>query len=298
MGMRKLALASVLLVGCSSGGLPPGTTPGTVQLVSADYTLQGGQEIYICKRVTMKDDVWIHSITPVNGAGTHHQLIAVDPNPQLGDGIESPCDPLQPTWNMIFASGVNSPSLTMPDGVAFHLAKGDQLVFQMHLLNAEADAVTSKASLDVVTLDPVDTDHEAEMVLAGPPPIATLTRFDIPPGDNQVISSSCTFTGDSNYYALFPHMHKLGKHIKVTTIIGGASNVIWDNDYQFTDQQFTSFAPIPMHTGDKIHVDCTYDNETGAPVPMGESSNQEMCFAISYRFPKLPASQFGALCPK
>ncbi|MGZ7022996.1 MAG: monooxygenase [Ilumatobacteraceae bacterium] len=296
--MRRWLALVFLAVGCSSSSLPPGDAPGSLRLVSSDYTLAAGQEIYICKRVTMKEDVWIHAITPVDGVGTHHELLAIDPNPQLGDGIESPCDPLQPTWNMLFASGVNSPSLTMPDGVAFHVNKGDQMVFQMHLLNATPDTITSKASLDVIAVDAAQVQNEAEMVLAGPPPIATLTRFQIPPGDNQVISSSCTMTGASNFYALFPHMHKLGRHIKVSTIIGGATNVIWDNDYKFTEQGFTSFDPIPMQMGDKIHVDCTYDNDTGAVVPMGESSNQEMCFAISYRFPKLPPSQFGALCPK
>lgn len=50
-----------------------------------------------------------------------------------------------------------------------------------------------------------------------------------------------------------------------------------------------------MQKGDKIHVDCTYDNDTGMTVPMGESSNQEMCFAISYRFPKLPETALGAV---
>jgi len=298
--MRILGLASLLLsIGCSSTGpFPPGDAPGTERLVSSDYTLAAGQEIYTCKRVTMTTDVWIHSITPVNGIGTHHQLLAIDPNPQSPDGIESPCDPLQPTWQMLFASGVNSPTLAMPDGVAFHLSKGDQIVFQMHLLNASADAVTSKASLDIVALDAAKVQYEAEMVLAGPPPIPTIAHFQIPPGDNQVISDSCTFPGASNFYALFPHMHKLGKHIKVSTIIGGTTNVIWDQDYQFTNQQFTSFDPIPMQKGDQIHVDCTYDNETGATVPMGESSNQEMCFAISYRYPKLPLGTFGALCPR
>jgi hypothetical protein len=186
----------------------------------------------------------------------------------------------------------------MPDGVAFHINKGDQIVFQLHLLNATQDVVSSTASLDVIAVDASRVQNEAEMVLAGPPPIATLTRFQIPPGDNQVVSDTCTFTGASNYYALFPHMHKLGKHIKVTTIVGGVSNVIWDNDYQFTEQTFTSFDPIPMQMGDKIHVDCTYNNDTGVTVPMGESSNQEMCFAISYRYPKLPLSIYGALCPK
>ena len=100
----------------------------------------------------------------------------------------------------------------------------------------------------------------------------------------------------TNYFAVFPHMHQIGKHIKVTTTVSGTARTLYDADYSFNDQVFAEFAPIAMHKGDQIGVTCTYDNETGKPVSFGQSSFNEMCFAISYLYPPVPPSQFGPFC--
>ena len=103
-------------------------------------------------------------------------------------------------------------------------------------------------------------------------------------------------TAATRYFAVFPHMHQIGRHIQVSALVGGQSQMLYDADYQFTDQVFKEWAPIDLAQGDSIHVTCTYDNETGQPVAFGSSSLQEMCFAISYLAPPLPGSVFGAFC--
>ena len=39
-------------------------------------------------------------------------------------------------------------------------------------------------------------------------------------------------------------------------------------------------------SGDKIKTECTYNNDTGAPITYGESSDTEMCYSLLYRYPK------------
>ena len=52
-------------------------------------------------------------------------------------------------WQMLYASGVNTPTLQLPGAVSLDLHKGDQRALQMHLLNASKHAVTGTASLFV-----------------------------------------------------------------------------------------------------------------------------------------------------
>jgi len=290
------AFAVFGVTGCNGGAPSPQLQP-SMRLLTADYQLAAGQETYLCKWVTMTEDLLIHSITPVDGQATHHQVLAIESTKNIPDGLK-PCGTQAEfdilTWKMLFASGVGSPTLTMPDNVALPVHAGDQLVLQLHLLNASNQAISSTAALDVVTLEPTAQPQEAQMFLAGPMPVRQVTP-DIPVGDNQVVNGSCMFEDTAHYFAVFPHMHQIGKHIQVTTTNAGKTSTIYDADYSFNNQVFAEFKPIEMKPADTIGVTCTYDNETGKPVHFGQSSLDEMCFAISYVYPPT-AMGFGGFC--
>jgi hypothetical protein len=294
--MRNGLLLAMFVCGCSSPPPPPKLEP-SAQLLSVDYQLDPGQELYLCKWVTVEKDMLIHSITPIEGQATHHQVLAIETTANVPDGT-APCDTQAEfnvlTWKMLFASGVGSPTLTMPDNVALPVHAGDQLVLQLHLLNASTNAISSTASLDVVTLEPSAQPLAATMILAGPLPIHKSTP-DIPVGDNQVVTGGCTFDDPTHYFAVFPHMHQIGKHIQVTATVGGTPTTVYDADYSFDNQVFAEFKPLDLKPGDKIGVTCTYDNQTGQPVHFGQSSLNEMCFAISYLYPPVPVG-FGGFC--
>lgn len=259
------------------------------RLITSSYSIPSGTEFYQCQRLTATQDYWIRKVTPVNGSGTHHEVFAIDPASSQPDGV-STCGALDPGWIVLFASGVGSPSLSMPDGVALKVAAGQQMVLDLHLFNSGDTTIDSMASLDVIDGPPVDAAHEAEVILAGN------VTFTIPTGVSTV-NGSCRMGGSTNFFAVFPHMHQLGTHIKVTARVGGADQLVYDDDYSFMDQRFASFTPIAMTSNDRIEVECTYNNTTGSSVSFGDSSTQEMCFAISYRYPKLGNGMFGAVCP-
>lgn len=50
--------------------------------------------------------------------------------------------------------------------------------------------------------------------------------------------------------------------------------------------------PVPMRAGDWVEVRCHYTNKTPKTVNWGESSLDEMCFAIATR-PERMASSFA-----
>jgi hypothetical protein len=297
--MRKLL--AVFFIGACSGSsihVPGDLGSQTTRLISADYKLDAGQEQYLCQRTTLTKDFYITAMTPSSGPGTHHEVLGIDTSHSHSDGV-TPCGGQEIAdifnWTLLFASGLNSPALTMPDGVALHVHAGDQLVMQMHLLNATQSAVSSTAYIDVATVDGSTLPTEAQMILAGPIPDSRITS-DIPVGDNQIVDGGCTLTADTHYFAVFPHMHQIGKHIQVRAVVGGNANTLYDADYSFDNQTFAEFSPLSMKKGDRIEVTCTYDNETGMPVSFGTSSYEEMCFAISYLYPPLPTGQLGDFC--
>lgn len=314
--MKKFLFLPSLLIACTGGGdgaidaatftdsnggpVPDAALPAVDAAPAADagpvvndrftlpYTIAAGDEFYLCKRVTVTEDLWIRAITPIDGVGTHHQVLAIDPSGQP-DGIDR-CGALGENWIVLFASGLGSPPLRMPDGVALKVPAGSQLVFDLHLFNASDTEIASEATIETELGAPVDAEHEAEVVLAGS------VLFSIAPGNDRVVNGRCSMNGDTNFFAVFPHMHQLGKHIRVWASPGGVDQLVYDAPYLFTEQHFASFTPIPLASGDKIKVECTYDNTTGSSVSFGESSTEEMCFAISYRYPKLGNGVLGPIC--
>src|SRR5438552_2811816 len=85
-GMRTLVC--LLLVGCSGSDnhSQSDMAAGTLRLISGDYSLDAGQEKFVCVRKTVAADLFITEITPVNGQATHHQVLGIDTTSTLPDG--------------------------------------------------------------------------------------------------------------------------------------------------------------------------------------------------------------------
>ena len=181
----------------------------------------------------------------------------------------------------------------MPDKVALKIGSGQQIQLNMHLLNASMNTIDATAAIDVV-LAADGTGYE----LAGVP-FAGNIQFTVPAAGGTV-NGTCTVSNDTKYFAVFPHMHQVGKHIKV--VAGGVT--VWDDDYTFTDQRFGSYPDWPagvpevaLKKGDKIQVTCTYGpTPDGKPVSFGDSSTKEMCFGISYVHPAITTTVGTAFC--
>ena len=81
-------------------------------------------------------------------------------------------------------------------------------------------------------------------------------------------------------------MHQYGTHFKTTLTIGGTERMLHDAEFDFEHQPVKTFEPIQLDVGDKIHTECTWENTTGSMIVDGESSTEEMCYSILFRFPR------------
>jgi hypothetical protein len=278
--------------GGSGGGdmaLPPGQTQ--TRLMQTHYSIPAGQEFYWCKEIAIAGDLALTQIIPVSPLGVHHEVLAIDPGAKDG---EYTCQAIGTNWTPLFASGVGSPSLFMPDKVALKVTAGQHVVLNLHLFNATQNTLEGDAAIDVV-----EASDTTGFQFAGVPFVGNVT-FTVPAAPYQV-NGQCTLSNDTSYFAVFPHMHTTGTHMKIWTMSGTTSTVLWDNDYSFNEQKFGEYPNwmgpqlVPLKKGDKIMNTCTY-SQAGVGKKFGESTTDEMCFAISYVVPAITTTLGTPFC--
>ena len=284
--MRHLLLA-MTLAACgteytehpAAGPDAGGGSAGYARLVDTTWTLPAATERYLCVRQTVTADTWIRTLLPVSPIGTHHSVL-MNGAADKPDGVED-CDSslVKPA---IYASGLGAQQLDMPDGVAVHLKKGDQLLLNLHLFNTSDTDLTGTSGIEFAAIDPAAVVHEAGVVLAG-----KAAGLVVPP-NTTTQTGTCTTPAGATIFALAPHMHLLGTHMKVSY----QGRVVMDQDYAFDEQRFQTMTPaITTVAGGKYVVECTYTNHTGATVAFGEHTTQEMCFALTFVYPPPAADE-------
>jgi hypothetical protein len=261
--------------------LPP--ADGYTRLIEGSWSLptstEASSEKYVCVRLTAKTDTYIQSIRPIAPVGTHHTVLMLGA-PDGPDGTTDCSSALMKP--AIYASGVGTQPLDLPAGVAVHVRPGQQLLLNLHLFNATDTAISGTSGIEILPVEPAAVQHEAGVVLIGK--AAGLT---VPP-NKSTQTGRCTTPANVTVFALAPHMHMLGSHMKVSyaNADGSGARPLMDQDYSFDEQRFASLAqPLVSGAGGKITVECSYMNPTGQTVYFGESSTQEMCYALTFVYP-------------
>ena len=284
MGWKVFAVAALAACGTSS-------SPGTpTEIIGRDWTVQPGMETYKCIGIQVDHDMYIHGFKTLNPVGEHHTVLTVTDqlgglgHTQLG---EYDCSVLTLDLNMLFASGVGTDSMELPDGIGVEVKAGQYLNLNLHLFNTTDQPITAHSGIVATPMDPVDAAHQAEMIFAG------TVNIDVPAGQTVTVGGGCTFQNNATLFTYWPHMHQHATHQKVTLTQNGVADVIHDQDFSFSEQKNYPLAPmLQIHAGDSLRTDCTYTNTGTTDVMFGDSSNSEMCFTGLYRYPKQAVSLF------
>jgi hypothetical protein len=269
MTARALSLLVLGVTACGGGGdadpTPDATTDGWQPLIAKSWTLApGGERTSDLQIDTLDRDVTIGGIRPLSPLGTHHTL--------LFQGTQG--------TNMIYASGVGTNELMFPNGKAMRIPAGTVLGLQLHIFNQTDMELTGTSGIEIFEVDPAAVTEEIDMFLPGP------RDLELPPNQVTTVRGTCTVDAPYKLFALFPHMHQLGTHMKTTVTVAGTEHVLNDAPYDFEHQVVLAFDPIQVNPGDTITSECTWMNTTDQTVTYGESSTTEMCYSILYRFPR------------
>jgi hypothetical protein len=194
----------------------------------------------------------------------------------------------------------------LPEGTGYYLAKGSDVVVQVHYhRNGRVEKDRTSIGL-YFAKTPIRTPFKG-MVIPG-------LFLGIPAGkDHYQVAGKIEMEQDCTLYSVMPHMHMLGREIKVTiTPPSGASFTlvaIKDWDYNWQESYFLK-EPIKLVKGTNLSVEAFYDNTDRNPnnpfnpprfVRFGEQTDNEMCYVflgatsdtpgrIRFRADRLPAS--------
>jgi hypothetical protein len=147
----------------------------------------------------------------------------------------------------------------MDDGVGMLLPKGARVVVQMHYNNESPERRTDRTRLGLhFAKGPIDKRQRS---------IAVLNRaFAIPPGAKRhEVSASFTVPPGRDLHAnsIAPHMHLLGREMKVTATYpdGTVRPLIYIDDWDFNWQgNYTFTKPVPLPGGTRIDMVAVFDN--------------------------------------
>ena len=264
-----------LLLACSA---EPRTEPRAnerITLATAPYTLAPGEEKYLCYATTLAGDreIAVNGFTSDAGALVHHVVLSYTTSPEP-DGVSECAVRFKPTWFPLFEIGRSSGNLSLPAGTAMRF-RGQQLLIQLHLVNATKASVTETSRIHLETLDPATKTTNAGIY-------GFDNRvFSIPPKSMGTSAEmSCTMTRDMTVFAVLGHMHARGSRIELMR--GDA--VLFATDWSFDVQPTTPLA-IQVHKGDNIRLRCTWTNDGDTVVGYGERASDEMCSLIWYYTP-------------
>jgi hypothetical protein len=284
--MRLSAFLPAVLtavIGCGGSTDEPAATEapdpfaGWETLISADWSVQGGLEGYVCARRTMPEDVFVAGFAATALGGSHHAALTLGV-PDAPDGV-GPCgfDSVFPI--SAFSSAAKTAPLKFPPGIATKIPGGSQLLLNIHLSNSSDRDQSGNYEIRVLTIAESEVVERAEQFAVG------AQGVEIPARATTTHTAHCTIRNDMTLVAVAPHMHALGKHEKVFAETGSGELTLFDAPFTFGDQSYSVLDSVKMGNGDRLRVECTHENPTDNPVTEGPTIANEMCMATFYRYP-------------
>jgi peroxiredoxin len=177
----------------------------------------------------------------------------------------------------------------LPDGIGFHLPKEADIVLQVHY-HRTGKPETDRPKLALYfAKKPVEKRWVTLPVGEAGNPLFPILATTIPAGKpDHVITRTGWLTGDADLHSVMPHMHLVGKSIKVTMTPPGGEPVVlvgikeWDYNWQET---YWLKEPLRVKAGTKFEVEGVFDNSSKNPnnpfhppqiVSFGEETTNEM----------------------
>ncbi|MET0341554.1 MAG: hypothetical protein ABW252_11185 [Polyangiales bacterium] len=205
-----------------------------------------------------------------NKAVLHHWLLFK----QLAGGVEGVMPNAlgaHPDGEMLHGWAPGGDDMYLDKDVGMEIAANTVFQLEMHY-NNRTGAQTPDASGVEICVTPTVPPNIAGLSWVGTDAIggASATGTCTPQTNRpiKVISAS-------------PHMHKKGRHMKVTlTRAAGGVELIHDEAFDF-DYQKGYLMDFTIQPGDKLTTTCTYSG----PSSFGKGTNDEMCYFFSIHYP-------------
>ncbi|MDD9947040.1 MAG: hypothetical protein OXU20_38715, partial [Myxococcales bacterium] len=256
---------------------------GWHRFMEADWALAPTSEGYRCMKLTLPHDVYIVAFSHISPPGTHHASFGITDRSEP-DGVYA-CAPGVGGTRSLQGSGAGGGAFELPASVAMHLRAGEQVTMNLHLFNATDEILTGRSGLRIKTVPRDMVRHEASSLVAGAAPLM------VPPG-RSLQRGGCTFDQDATLFSVGPHMHQLGVYMRIQAKTADGLQTLHEGPFDFYHQVHYPIAPLSLQAGDRIEVECTYENPTDRTVMLGDGSLDEMCFVFLGMYPAVTHKGF------
>lgn len=272
--------------------------------IPVEYTPQSEPDDYRCFLVDWPETettfVTGFRANPGNLAVVHHVIAfladttQVDDAEALDDAEEGPgytCyggPGFQGSWLGAWAPGGNGSDF--PAGTGIRVEPGSKVVLQIHYNTLAAGPQPDRTSMDFKV--DASVEKEAWVQPWANPQWLVGDKMSIPAATADVSHAwgydPTKVLGDGGalkVYSAALHMHQLGTaaRLDVERKDGGSECLLdiprWDFNWQGT---YAFATPQVVQPGDKIRVECHWNNTTTADVAWGESTTDEMCLGVYY----------------
>ncbi len=232
---------------------------------------------------------------PGNPAVIHHAIIYLD---NSGRARKRDAETPEPGWRTSGSIdvgisgmvGVWTPGATprfFSNNVGIPLDKGADIVMQLHI------HPSGKPETDQSKMGLYFAKQPVAKVMSRNPLLLGSLAIEIPPGEKRhKLSSQVTLPSGLTLTSVLPHMHLIGKEMKVTATRpdGAVLPLIWIKDWSFYWQDSYVYRDaVHLPAGTILELEAYYDNSADnafnpqqppKTVLFGNDTTDEMCFAL------------------
>ena len=298
-------------------------------LISSGETIPAGEteDQYRCFSLDpeLSDTKWITGleVLPGNTDIVHHVVIFSDPNgasaTQVDENGGYDCygSANVPDSGVLFAWAPGGAPMLMPEDSGFAVAPGARLVAQVHYhpIYGSTSDMTDETGVKIQWTDTQPEKTVLYEVLGGVfENSVNSSNWDNPPFEVPANTANHAEVWrepmsqipngvDVRVFGLFPHMHMLGRNIRISLEHDDGSETClvhvpkYDFEWQLTYMYDAPIAQLPnIKPSDTLVIECTYDNSDSNPffqeylstagidesvnVGVGENTLDEMCTGI------------------
>ncbi|MBS2015072.1 MAG: hypothetical protein JST00_19430 [Deltaproteobacteria bacterium] len=221
----------------------------------------------------------------------HHAILMEVPGSESRLGQSHECTDADMTNARFLAGGSDAAAqFKIPEGVGFRIKPGAVLMVQTHWINTTEKRATGQTIFDISAKEPIPSRQTAQLFAA------FTTKVSVPPRGSSKAQASCTIEQDMKLFALGGHAHEWGSNVRLrVSRKNQTTETLYDKPWEPTFQAdpplnyYDIAAPLELHTGDVLTVDCDYKNTTDAEIGFP----REMCVGIGFYFPGTADIQCG-----
>ena len=268
------------------GGSAPTGYKDDMTFTTGKWTTKPGDnfECFYTSAIT-DHEINVTGALATQGPGGHH--VTVYYTTEMQAPTHHTCkDSEMISWTMIAAAQEHNggePQFQLPEGLAFKMPPGRQIVLQSHYINTTGKDQVVDDKVTISTTATADVKQFANFW------VLFDDKFSVPPHAASTSVMSYELKDPVDLVVMLGHMHQWGTHFSLDTVDaqGKKTASVYESDW---NEEFASHPPVhigtlekPIHfdAGTRFHQSCSWNNDTSDPITFP----REMCLTFGVYFP-------------